>query len=74
MSQGVLLGLAVVAGLACPAHMWWSHRRGSRAACRAPGAPADGGNEIEALRARQRHLRTLIVEHEGTGAAAGDDS
>jgi len=34
--------------------------------------PADAGNEIEALRARQRHLTTLIAQHEGTTDAITD--
>jgi len=64
MSQGLILGIAVVAGLACPAHMWWSHRRGSQAACCPPSRNAGGDSEIEALRARQQHLRARLGEHE----------
>jgi hypothetical protein len=64
MSQGIILGLAVVAGLACPAHMWWSHRRGRQAACCPPIQEAEG--EIEALCARQKRLGALIAEHNAT--------
>jgi hypothetical protein len=68
MSQGVILGLAVVAGLACPLHMRWSHRRGRQAACCPPIRKADG--DIESLRARQRRLSALIAEHQGAVADA----
>jgi uncharacterized iron-regulated membrane protein len=73
MSQTVILGLAVVAGLACPLHMWWSHRRGRRAACWAPVVPA-AESEIEALRTRQAHLRTLVAGHAGTSGAPTNEA
>lgn len=65
MSQTVVLGLAVVAGLACPLHMWWSHRRGRRAACLASVAPA-AESELEALSRRQAQLRALVAGHVDT--------
>jgi hypothetical protein len=64
MSQGIILGLAVAAGLACPTHMWWSHRRGRQAACCLPIPEAEADGEIEVLRARQERLGVLIAEHE----------
>jgi hypothetical protein len=70
MSQALILGLVVVAGLACPLHMWWSHRRGRQAACCHPTLTPDGDLEIEALRARQQRLGVLIAEHEATVAGA----
>lgn len=68
MSQGVILSLAIAAGFACPLHMWWSQRRGRRAACGAPGTPA-AESEIEALRSRQAHLRTLVAGQAAAGGA-----
>ncbi len=69
MSQGVILSLAVVAGLACPLHMWWSHRRGREAVCCPPGQKTYGDSDIESLRARQQRLSALIAEHQ---AAVGE--
>jgi hypothetical protein len=60
MSDAVIAGVAVVVGLACPAHMWWSHRCGRHAAC----CPSERDVAIEALRARQERLRVLIAEHD----------
>lgn len=54
-----LLVLAVAAGLACPAHMWWKMRRGERAAC----APDPVRREdAEGLRRRQRDLEARIEQ------------
>lgn len=69
MSEQVILGAAIAAGLACPLHMWWSHRRGRRAAfCPSPrttegGRMAAGDGDIDALHARQARLAALIDEH-----------
>jgi len=70
MSQGVIVGLAVAGGLACPLHMWWSQWRGRQAACCPPGRKAGGDSEIEVLRARQQRLGVLIADHEATRADA----
>ena len=72
MSQGIILGLAVAAGLVCPAHMWWSHRRGRQPACCPPITNAEGEGQIEALHTRQERLGVLIAEHEA--AAVGGAS
>ncbi|MHB8736144.1 MAG: hypothetical protein ACYC6M_12660 [Terriglobales bacterium] len=63
MSQGLVLALAVLAGLACPLHMWWSHRRGRQRAC-GPTRNLDVDGRLEGLRARQQHLGVLIAEHD----------
>ncbi|MHB8659919.1 MAG: hypothetical protein ACYC91_18640 [Solirubrobacteraceae bacterium] len=63
MSQGVILGLAVVAGLACPLHMWWSHRRGRTTACGMPHVSGNDDPELEALRTRQIRLSSMISRH-----------
>lgn len=63
MSEAVL-ALAVVAGLACPVHMWWQHRRGRQAACCPPRRGAEGGLDVEGLRARREQLSARIAEME----------
>ncbi len=64
MSPQVALGLAVAAGLVCPAHMWWSQRRGRRTACCPPSLNPESDRELEALRARQERLRERVAENE----------
>ncbi len=63
MSQSLVLVLAVLAGLACPLHMWWSHRRGRQTA-RGPTRNLDVDGPARGLRARQQHLGALIAEHD----------
>ena len=61
MSDALLVGLVVVAALACPLHMWWMHRRGKRAACCPPQrdhAPTD----VAALRARRDEIEAQLAE------------
>ena len=70
MSQDVILGLAVVAGLACPLHMWWSHRRGRATACGMPHVSGNDETELEALRTRQMTLSSMISGHQ---AGAGGE-
>ncbi len=64
MSPQVTLGLAVAVGLSCPAHMWLSRRRGRQTACCPPSLHHESGGELEALHARQEHLRELVAENE----------
>jgi hypothetical protein len=64
MSTAVLIGLVVVAALACPLMMWWQSRRG-RAACCLPARGDERSADIERLRSRQEHLAKQIAELEG---------
>lgn len=66
MSQGLIVAGAIAVGLACPAHMWWSHRRGRGAACCPGDRTTHDTDEIEALCTRQQRLRAMIAEHQGS--------
>jgi hypothetical protein len=54
----VVLGVAVAA--ICPIHIWWAHRRGSRAACCPPRTVEQPGSELEDVRARQLALSAQL--------------
>lgn len=58
MSAWLLIPIAVLAGAICPAHMWWSQRRGRQAACCPPRS--DALSELEQLRERQAQLKARI--------------
>lgn len=61
MSDALLVGLVVVAALACPLHMWWMHRRGKRAAC-CPPQRDHAWTDVAALRARRDELEAQLAE------------
>jgi hypothetical protein len=62
MSTALLVGVIVVAALACPAMMWWQSRRGGPSCCGSAGhqqRPPCRGAE---LRRRQEQLGARIAE------------
>lgn len=63
MIDALLLGVVVLAALACPLHMLWAHRRGRQAMC-CPPRPAE--ESLEALQARRRDLEARLAELEVT--------
>lgn len=68
MTEAILV-LAIIAGLACPVHMWWQHRRGRQAACCPPQRGADAGLDVEGLRTRHAQLSARIAEMERTASS-----
>ena len=63
MTEALLLGLVVVAVLACPLHMWWMHRRGKQAAC-CPPKREQAPDDIASLRARRAEIEAQLAEFE----------
>ena len=59
----IFAAVVLAAALACPAHMWWRHRRGAKQRCCLPTA---GAPDPDDLRARQlalsRRLEALAAE------------
>jgi Flp pilus assembly protein TadB len=58
----LLVAAVLAAGLACPAMMWWQHRRGRSAPCCSPRRPEAAS--LEALRKRQAAVCARIAELE----------
>ena len=73
MSPAIILGVAVLAGLFCPLHMWWSHRRGRQTACCPAARNPDRSRRIEDVRAGHERLRTMIAAHDPAVAIADRD-
>ncbi|MGH2954954.1 MAG: hypothetical protein ACRDK9_13250 [Solirubrobacterales bacterium] len=65
MEVALLVAAVLVAGLACPAMMWWQRRRGREAACCAPAPRGRESGELEALRERQRELAARLAALDG---------
>ena len=63
MSGWLLPLLALVGGLACPAHMWWSHRRHRPAGCCASTRQPEV-TQLDALRVRHQELCDQIAAAE----------
>lgn len=61
MELALLLIAVLVAGLACPAMMWWQRRQGREAACCVPYSAQPERSEAQALRARQDRLAARIA-------------
>ena len=74
MSTGILIGLVVVAVLACPLMMWWQTRRGRAAACCVPVSSKHNKSDLDELRARQGALASKIAELEARAPEPPDSA
>ncbi len=63
MPDVLLVAAVLAAGLACPAMMWWQHRRGRAAPCCPPRQPETA--PLQALHRRQAAVSARIAELEG---------
>ena len=68
MPDALFYALVLVAGLACPVHMWWAQRRGKRAAC-CPPKRQPAPQELDELLARRSHVEAQIAAVENTATA-----
>lgn len=63
MSTALLIGLVLVAALACPATMWFQARRGKSAPCCPPAqAPGEQRQDLDTLRAEHARLSAQLAE------------
>lgn len=58
MGTVALVAAAILAGLICPAIMWWQHRRGRDATCCPP--VGRGQDDLEELKELQREHADLL--------------
>lgn len=61
MEIAILISAVLLAGLACPAMMWWRYRRGQESACYVSGRRDGDDSGVEALRERQLELAERIA-------------
>ena len=73
MSDAILAGAALLAGVLCPLHMWLAHRRGRRAVCCPPASGPNVAGKVNELRDRQQRLAALIAAHDREVRAADSD-
>ena len=75
METALLVAAILVAGLACPAVMWWQRRRGREAACCLPQSTDEKAAGLAKLRGRNLVLSARLAELRGeTPALTGSGS
>lgn len=62
METALFIVAIAVAGLACPAMMWWNNRRGRAASCCAPAGSSGRSPSIEELRRQRDEIAVAIGE------------
>ena len=66
METALLVAAILIAGLACPAVMWWQRRRGREAACCLPRSTDEkAAAELAELRGRNLVLSARLAELRG---------
>lgn len=73
MSTALLIGLVVIAALACPAMMWWQRRRGNEVACCLPAKQERGepAGRLDELRSQHARIGARIAAMEGAPGQHG---
>jgi hypothetical protein len=64
MTNVLLLVAVLVAGLACPAMMWFNHKRGRKSPCCPPSRNA--GTELDRLKAERAAVEDQLAALQGT--------
>ncbi len=64
MSTPLLLAGVVLAAAACPAMMWFSHRRGRAAPCCIPHRDRDENLPLDGLRLRRAQINAALTSRE----------
>lgn len=69
--SSTVVAVAAVAGLACPLHMWWQHRRGLQGTC---GSSTERADSVDALSRRQGALaeQLRVLQQAGTSPDAAE--
>lgn len=75
MSTALLIGVVLVAVLACPAMMWFQGRRGKTAPCCPPGRDEQLATpgDLDALRAEHARIGAELARLEAPPTVAASD-